>query len=62
MRATEFRCYFFLVVFFLAGLSDLGSGGAARILRRASSNECGASEKGLPLFPAGLGDDFMWSY
>jgi len=49
--------YFFLPSFFLFDLpfSGLGSGGAARIFRRASSNECGASVKGLPAFPAGLG-------
>ncbi len=47
--------YRFLLVFFLAGFSGLGSGGAERILRSASSNECGASVKGLPALPAGLG-------
>jgi len=52
-------CYrvslFFLAGFFLISFGGLGSGGAARILRRAPSNECGASVKGLPLFPSGLG-------
>jgi len=33
----------------------LGSGVAFRIFRKASSNECGASVKGLPCFPAGFG-------
>jgi hypothetical protein len=40
---------------FFFGLSGLGSGVAWRIFRKASSNECGASVKGLPLLPAGLG-------
>jgi hypothetical protein len=45
----------FLVLGFAGLRSGLGSGGAARILRSASSNSIGASVKGLPCFPAGLG-------
>lgn len=41
--------------FFFAGFSAFGSGRAARILRSASSNVCGASVNALPAFPAGLG-------
>jgi hypothetical protein len=50
-------CRYRLREVFLDGFffSDFGSGGDARILRRASSKECGARLKGLPRCPAGLG-------
>ena len=54
---------FFLAGFFLAALPSECCTGlmplddpACRILRSASSNFIGASVKGLPAFPAGLGE------